>query len=678
MKAVKGGQWVVEKLAENIPLMMGTIVTGGGAGLAAAGTKIGQKARGWMTGSLIKRELARQTLKAAGKQLTGTAVKNMAKKIALSNVPKEAIEIAQKEALKTIGSRIGLVGSMGAAEAGGMFGELSERGIDDREAALKSLGFGLAAGLVELAGGLGPNILNRLFGKKKAGTVSRLIDKATRKLRDGKPAKDEIKLMSRIWREAADNAPQEFAQEGVQEVLSLLNIASNDPNFEGFTKENINRVIESAVAGGGVGALLGGGMGAITSSQAAIEKYRNTNGLDEQANKEVIDRLSEELDQEGQPADEVAITGEGATAEPLAEGGAGVSPDELGEQPKQGVDQAPQTKQPEPLEEPQPIETLEGEYVNYGGIKGFLRKTDDGYVVITPDRDVLVESGEAGIPTADIGIQKEPSPLIETVRGVPQKKRILDKFGAYDPRNETLVRKDGSEYRLIGFNRDKEGDIASATFEDKDGNERVFRDKSLAKYIERVQSLYNEVNYGEERNVSDDQILRNEAEGSDWHKEAAQIDAEIQKEIAAKPREELEFDMYYELANGGWLENISDDEAIEIADDIGVPVENKSTQDIINGIRTKATKWLELWDTFDSVESVKPLKYQGIKSTKEQKKLLDLPDVSKYDIDNIVVSVPSGKSGQVSQETAATAIENINSKVDAMYEIAGCIGIKIG
>jgi len=261
-KVGKGAQWGVEKLLENLPILATMPLTGGLGGFAAG--KVAPKAFSMMLKSQVRRELSRNALKTAGKKLTNEAIEKGVTKNLIRNASKESLDLAQKEVMRTfLGPRAGLVLGMGAVEGGGMFGEASERGFDDREAALKSLGFGMMAGAVELMGGLGPAVLNRMFGKQKAGIIARTIESVSKAAKRGKKEPGKMRFLANAFKSAADNAPQEFAQEAAQEVLSLMNIASNDPTFEVFSEENMGRILESGWAGAAVGGLLGGTMGAF-------------------------------------------------------------------------------------------------------------------------------------------------------------------------------------------------------------------------------------------------------------------------------------------------------------------------------------------------------------------------------------------------------------------------------
>jgi len=269
-----GAQWAVEKLGENLPILAGSILSGGVGGFAAG--KIAPKALSMMLKGQVRRELARETLRAGKKQITDKAIKGLITKGMIKRAPKEALDLAQTEVLKTMGSRAGLMAGMGGFEAGGMFGDVAERGHDDRNAALKSLGFGMAAGAVELLGGVGPKMLNAVFGKKKAGLVARAIDHVKKSAGKGKIDSKTMRFLGRAFSGAADNAPQEFAQEWAQELLSLMNVASNDPTFEIFSEENLAQMWESGWGGAAVGGLMGGAMGPARYPKQAKEPPKTT------------------------------------------------------------------------------------------------------------------------------------------------------------------------------------------------------------------------------------------------------------------------------------------------------------------------------------------------------------------------------------------------------------------
>ena len=248
---INAAQWGVEKLLENAPQLASGVLTGGLAAVTSTGTKMfGSKILGNAVQGIIKKNVA--------KGLERNLAKNYLRGAAMNEVQQAVISTAEKRAMQSLATKFGIVGTTAATESGGMWGEGMERGFDNP---ISAIALGTMAGFVEVLGG-NIRIIDQIFGQKKAGIFSKLLGKAKK---TGDPK--DIKLLGRIWREAAEQAPGEFAQEALQESLALANIALNNPTFEAISKESLMRVLESGLAGAAVGGIMGGTTGAFSKSE---------------------------------------------------------------------------------------------------------------------------------------------------------------------------------------------------------------------------------------------------------------------------------------------------------------------------------------------------------------------------------------------------------------------------
>lgn len=259
-------QWGVEKVIENAPFLVSVMGSGGIAGLMSGGTRLmGSRIAGKAAENLIKKQALRAVPRKIADKLAKGQVLDEAEKVLFSK--------AQDAALKTFAAKAAIVATTTPFEAGGMYGEAMARGIDNP---VSALALGTAAGFVELAGG-NIRIIDRVFGKQSASTITAGINRAKKALRMGKqPTTKDVRLISRIFSEASIQAPQEFAQETVQELLALANIGVNDPTFQVFSSENIGRLAESGFAGLAVGTLLGGAGGGLGGRYNLVQRKSMT------------------------------------------------------------------------------------------------------------------------------------------------------------------------------------------------------------------------------------------------------------------------------------------------------------------------------------------------------------------------------------------------------------------
>ena len=149
-----------------------------------------------------------------------------------------------------------------AIEAGGMWGEARQRGINTVQAALTSAGLGVVSGLLELVGGNVPKMFQKYFTKniaKKAG--EKVAGAALEAIGKEIPQKAAGKFVKQVAVDTIKNMAEEAGQEISQEALGILNVAIND---DAFRLNDIDNLIQLAQAG------LGGAIGGISGAGAQL------------------------------------------------------------------------------------------------------------------------------------------------------------------------------------------------------------------------------------------------------------------------------------------------------------------------------------------------------------------------------------------------------------------------
>ena len=231
--------------------------TGAAAGLTSAGQK---KLLGAITGKLVDRMAKKETTRLlASGALTREAAEAVARKT------------AEKYATRTAGGLAGQVLSTAMLESGGNFMESVDNkakkfiaeGYDpdaakimamDEASLVANVGLGLASGGVELLGGMS-RLLNKILGPGADKATAELV-KAVRagKMPQGMLAKT-LGIMSNLAGEVVKQAPEEFTQEALQELISFANVKWDDPEFMLFSHENLRQVLGAGITGavGGVG-----------------------------------------------------------------------------------------------------------------------------------------------------------------------------------------------------------------------------------------------------------------------------------------------------------------------------------------------------------------------------------------------------------------------------------------
>lgn len=142
---LKSAQWAVEKGIENLPNMALTLGTSGaGAIMAGSGKVLGSRIAEKAIETVFKNQVAKEVAKGY------------------------ALKVAEKRVLQNFAAKSAVVASSGALEAGGQYGEQTERGVDKP---LTSLALGTAAGFVELMGG-NIRIVDRFLGRESSDRKS--------------------------------------------------------------------------------------------------------------------------------------------------------------------------------------------------------------------------------------------------------------------------------------------------------------------------------------------------------------------------------------------------------------------------------------------------------------------------------------------------------------------------
>ncbi|HXK92574.1 MAG TPA: hypothetical protein PKV38_02745, partial [bacterium] len=208
----QAAKWTWESIVENLPYMAVTF------GSSAAWKVVGSKVASGVLGGALER-------------LTG-------KKLAL-------------DAMERFGSRFGLVSTTAALEGGGMWGETLERsGVDNPISAIAG---GTVNGFIELAGGMS-SVFDRVLGVTRGNLYRQAVGNMRKAVSTGQTiSPKDASIVNRLLHELRTTAPQEFQQEWFQELVTLSNIAINDPTFEVFTQENVERLVDAGARGGAAG-----------------------------------------------------------------------------------------------------------------------------------------------------------------------------------------------------------------------------------------------------------------------------------------------------------------------------------------------------------------------------------------------------------------------------------------
>lgn len=223
--------WALYTLGDVAPSMASMLATGGAGGLASLAAKKGIN-------------------KVAGKFVTHAINKQMAKGL--------GYELAERQVIRGIGMKAGVAMGGAGLEGGGMYGDVAAEISGEAANPMKAAVLGTAAGLVEIVGG-NMRLVRKLFGEPGEQGVKAALELAKRSpgLRG-----QAMSALTTVAREMATQAPQEFAQEAVQEVMSLTHGYWEDVEVAPvLSGDNFWRVLEAGMAGavaGGAGAVIGG------------------------------------------------------------------------------------------------------------------------------------------------------------------------------------------------------------------------------------------------------------------------------------------------------------------------------------------------------------------------------------------------------------------------------------
>lgn len=347
--------------------------------------------------------------------------------------------------------------------------------------------------------------------------------------------------------------------------------------------------------------------------------------------------------------------------------------EEPGKEPAKRAIKGPKGQKPVRPEDKAQIDTLEGKYVNYQGVDGYLKKKKDGYHVITPYKDVLVEGGESGRPVDELGLTRMKRPTIkyDEATQAPQKSIITDKIGAYDPQGKTLTRPDGEKWTLTDFNRNDKGDLVSATFVDGDGKEKTIRSAAAVKSFAQTQSIYNEASkekapmrerpsaLGDFWRKDEAKLPKAATEGRRGAKEDRRIDKEVEEKYRQAGEEDITFDIFTEVAEGNWVDQASKEEISELNNLVGLP-EGTDTREL----RRFATRWLETYVPIMTGEEVSKREPVSLRE--------DVPP----SVDIIVQERFADREGTYTRHVKAdVAAKEVNSRIRSYEKIMTCLGI---
>jgi hypothetical protein len=361
--------WAQGTAGELMPSMIEAVlsgVTGAAVGSAAApgpGTAAGAVAG--FFGRRVRNQLIKQTMK---RYVAKGVPSRAAKKHATRWVDRVSMSALQKQGMKQFGAKAGVVAGVMPMEAGGNWGENMEMGINNPVSALAT---GSVAALIELASG-NMRIVNKVLGPQKAAAFRRAVTTAKKSV-DKTVTNRAVRQVAKIAKEAGIQAPWEFGQEAGQEFMSMVNVAVNDPSFEMFTEENLNRMFEAGMAGA-VGGVMGG-MGSYvvdTFRPAPVEEARGVREIGLTQSLQEWDARSKEGDTfspEGDAAAQATINamggegvGEGGAAPPIIPQ-ADIPDDFVGKQDKEIAETEVKQDLPvrDPFEAPEGFQIVEGE-----------------------------------------------------------------------------------------------------------------------------------------------------------------------------------------------------------------------------------------------------------------------------------------------------------------------------
>ena len=286
--------------------------------------------------------------------------------------------------------------------------------------------------------------------------------------------------------EIGKSAPIEGVTEAMQEYVQEVAIKYVDGNYsdlagamaEAVTQEGALSLYTNAAAAGTVGGAVAGGAsdvgGAITNRMrpARPEPRKIT--------------IKDEPDPESTPDQEPDPDAPQPEAAPAPEPEPPVSAEEQirrNLEARERIRELFEQQQNGELDLGEPVlgdtkmEELEGTQVEYQGVRGFLKKTDQGYFVVTQDEDILVEAGETGRTANSLGVRPAEGEVeVE-----------FDNDATYDGETSTITMR-GKKYTYKTANTNEEGEVVSLTATDESGKDITIRQPELVERIQRLKA----------------------------------------------------------------------------------------------------------------------------------------------------------------------------------------------
>jgi uncharacterized coiled-coil protein SlyX len=279
------GDAIAGTLGNLVPSMAVSLLSGGVGGkmMEYVGRKSVDKAVGYFVKNQAERMLNKGMFGKIAEDATTAAIgTGVAREAALVLGEEAARKTAQVAAQKYVGSRVGTILGTSVLESTGGFADavdhmrqkFLDEGMSPEAALLKAtdeasatfaMSAGLAAGMVEIFGG-NIRLLDMILGDMGGKTAKQLVAAASHARANPGLRGKALNMMRDIMVEAAKQAPAEFGQEAIQEILSMSNINFADPDFEMVSQENFKAVLGAGLAGAIGG--MGGGMATQVGSKA--------------------------------------------------------------------------------------------------------------------------------------------------------------------------------------------------------------------------------------------------------------------------------------------------------------------------------------------------------------------------------------------------------------------------
>ena len=214
------GRYAVEAVAENLPMMLPSLFTGG------VGAKIAQV----MARKVVEKKVAEMVAAGVAKEAAEKAV---------------AAQVAKKAML---GAGVGAGAATVGQESGSIYGDIFTETGEYRPGV--ALLFGTAAGALDVL----PQL--RLIGKFFPAGGEKIVGG----------------LVKRLGKAGASQFLMEAGTEGLQTVIEKAAVQYVDPDKQTFSDKNITEIIDSILKGG----ISGGVTGAVAEGAAGVKRGRGT------------------------------------------------------------------------------------------------------------------------------------------------------------------------------------------------------------------------------------------------------------------------------------------------------------------------------------------------------------------------------------------------------------------